>query len=236
MSLENNIQLKKEIKNHAIFFIFGCILGGIASELSPANYEGIMIIEPSKIAKNYIEDSTTLLLKINQFSYYNKESLLTCNIKNNHELKRIKKYIAPKTTYLVIKMKGNQEDLIRSCLVGIKDNIFNDQEGVFNYLMKAKLEELKILENLEQKYYSAFSEVNELSKTIYAYQFFGSLISNITEQKIKIQNDLLRTNTKKIELVTDIIIEKNQVPIGIFATFGGFLGLIFRWLLLRFRV
>ena len=236
MSLKNNIQLKKEIKNHAIFFIFGCVLGGIASELSPANYEGTMIIEPSKFASKFIEDSHSLLLRVNQFSYFNKENLLTCNIKNNHELKRIKKYIAPRTNYLVFKMKGNQEDLIRSCLIGIKDDIFKKQEEVLGYLIKAKLSELKKLEDLEQKYYTAFTLVDEASKTVYAYQFLGNLISDITEQKIEIQNGLLRTNTKEAELVIDINIEKKQTPIGIFAMFGGFLGLIFRWLLLRFRV
>jgi hypothetical protein len=236
MSLKNNTQLKKEIKNHAIFFIFGCVLGGIASELSPANYEGTMIIESSKFAGKSIEDSYSLLLKVNQFSYFNKENLLTCNIKNNHELKRIKKYIAPRTNYLAFKMKGNQEDLIRSCLVGIKDDIFKKQEEALGYLIRAKLEELKKLEDLEQKYFTTFTVANEVSKSAYAHQFFWNLISNITEQKIKIQDDLLRPNTKETELVADINIEKEQTLIGTFAMFGGFLGLIFRWLLLRFRV
>jgi hypothetical protein len=223
---------KANFKIILLFMFLGCFLGFLSKKLISTEYNGSVLISPGIVAGKYIDDSRSIVTKLNSNSFYSKQTFLACNpsfkkdTDIDYEISNIVKPILRNDGVLIeLKMNSSNKEMIHSCLENIINDINASQKKIADPLIKSKkdkinlivtqlnvLKNLKVFSEKEIKNLIANEETKlkeKLNILILSNKFLALEILDISKQLSSEENDLSSEHTKEAEKIIPIDIQPN---------------------------
>jgi hypothetical protein len=221
---------KANFKIILLFMFLGCFLGFLSQKLISTEYNGSVLISPGIVAGIYIDDSRSIVTKLNSNSFYSKQTFLACNPSFNkdtdidYEISNIVKPILKNDGVLIeLKMNSSNKEMIHSCLENIINDINASQKKIADPLIKSKkdklnlivtqlnvLQDLKVFSDKEIKNLIGNEETKlkeKLNILILFSKFLAHEILDISTQRNSEENDLSPERTKESAKILPINIQ-----------------------------
>ena len=189
---------KKNKKLVLILMLMGSMSGYILGKFSDPLFEGRVIIAGSTIDGRVLTDSIFTIEKMQYATFFSKKTLEACKSESNRGIKNLNTTLTRNTRRIELRLSGNEEEVIISCLNHIEEDIKNSENELFQHALEKKQKILSLAEK-EKKLLKQKTILN-LSQQYFDYKL------------IELESSLNPTITFPARKIIEIEITKKPFP------------------------